>query len=184
MEAAKPEREIVNKGSGGRVCLAHPCLCSLDERERATRVGWNTHELSCLRASCRRAGACACTLRPSRAPVHVPTTDVASRISSEKSSVSFQLSGKALRDIPTVVNLLQLHTIKKADKNDPLKVGLGSEAGCAHVAWSQCGLHSLEEKLFCASLLFGDWTEGMATGRGVLRSDKSAVVVVVFISFT
>jgi hypothetical protein len=33
-------------------------------------------------------------------------------------------AGKALKDIPAVVELFGLHTIKKADTNDPLKVFL------------------------------------------------------------
>ena len=32
------------------------------------------------------------------------------------------LSGKALKDIPAVVTLIGLHTIKKTDPKDPLKV--------------------------------------------------------------
>ena len=80
--------------------------------------------LSCLRASCKRAGARACTLRPLRVPARGPTVNVAPRASSDLCGEFFHPSGKALRDIPAVLNLIQLHTIKKADKNDPLKVGL------------------------------------------------------------
>jgi hypothetical protein len=59
--------------------------------------------------------------------------DVASRASSHLSDTSSNRAGKPLRDIPAVVDLIQLHTIKKADKDDPLKVRVDSEEG-AHTS--------------------------------------------------
>jgi len=150
VEAAKPEKEIV-KGTGGRVlsCLstrAGPLqrACMLATRSSAQNangecahvllrmnpVVTGTTSFMCRNVQARAQASCA----PFILALQSHAADVASRASSHLSGTLSNRAGKPLKDIPAVVDLIQLHTIKKADKDDPLKVRVDSEEGSAYFA--------------------------------------------------
>jgi hypothetical protein len=89
-----------------------------------------TTSFICRNVQARAQASCA----PFILALQSHAADVASRASSHLSGTSSNRAGKPLKDIPAVVDLIQLHTIKKADKDDPLKVRVDSEEGSAYFA--------------------------------------------------